>query len=262
MKNDHQRAKRGECEGWTYSSTRSNTRFLYSVDESGLHGTGMALTLTLRDCPPSHDDWHKMRRAFMKRLERGGLIRSHWLTEWQRRGVPHLHMAIWMDCPSDQFGFYKQRIIGAWLDIAREYFPSRRSQHLAPIVDSVGWFKYLSKHASRGLHHYQRSPEGIPQGWKKTGRMWGHTGDWSIREPVAFDLDSQAWAAFRRIVRGYRKADARASHSPSRIRSARRMLRCTDPRLSAVRGVSEWMEEGTQMQILDHLRASGYSVTC
>lgn len=262
MKNDHTRAKRGDCEGWTYSSTRSNTRFLYSIEESGLTGTGFALTLTLKHCPETHDDWHKMRRAFIKRIERLGLVRSHWLTEWQRRGVPHLHAAIWLDCSPDEFGVYKKLIMGAWLAVAGKYEPSSRSQHVAPIADAVGWFKYLSKHASRGLHHYQRSPDGIPDGWRKTGRMWGHTGDWPIRESVSFELDNQAWAAFRRIVRGYRVANARASQSRARIKSARRMLKCSDRRQSEVRGVSEWIEESTQMQIFAHLAAEGFSVSC
>jgi hypothetical protein len=260
--NNHKRAKRGECEGWTYSSIRSNTRFLYSVDESGLSGTGFALTLTLKDCPPSHEVWHTMRTNLLKRLRRLGLVRSHWLTEWQRRGVPHLHAAIWLDCDPSDFGRYKAVIMGAWLDISAPYRSITRSQNIVPIRDSVGWFKYLSKHASRGLHHYQRSSDSIPEGWKKTGRMWGYTGDWSVREPVAFNLDNSAWAAFRRIVRGYRTADARASGNASRIHSARHMLTCHDKNLSTVRGISEWMEEGTQLQIMAHLRAQGYAVSC
>ena len=43
--NTHKRALRGKVEGWSPSSTRSNTRFLYSVDESRLNGLGMALSL-------------------------------------------------------------------------------------------------------------------------------------------------------------------------------------------------------------------------
>ena len=96
-KNTHERSIRGDVEGWTASSTRSNTRFLYSVEHEKLYGIGFALSLTIRDCPESHDQWHKIRRAFLMRLSRMGLIRCHWLTEWQRRGCPHLHAAVWFE---------------------------------------------------------------------------------------------------------------------------------------------------------------------
>ena len=88
MRNDHQRAKRDDVTGWSDKTARSNTRFLQSVSLDGLSGHGFAFTLTLRDCPESHDDWHKIRKAFTMRLQRSGMIRLHWVTEWQRRGVP------------------------------------------------------------------------------------------------------------------------------------------------------------------------------
>ena len=44
-RNDHMRAKREAVEGWSDSSTRRNTRFLYSVDERHLTGFGFALIL-------------------------------------------------------------------------------------------------------------------------------------------------------------------------------------------------------------------------
>lgn len=251
--NNHSRSKRGECEGWSYSSTRSNTRFLYSVDESGLTGAGLALTLTLRDCPDSHDDWHKLRLAFFHRMRRLGLIRAHWLTEWQKRGVPHLHCALWLP----ELG---KSIISHWLDLAGVYGAVLHGQHNELIRDSVGWFKYLSKHASRGLHHYQRSPEGIPKGWRKTGRMWGVLGEWPTREAIRLELDDAGFYTFRRIVRNYRIADARASGSWRRVSQARRMLNCNEPKRAAVRGISEWIELETQLQIVTHLAAMGHQV--
>ena len=45
-RNTHVRAKRDTVEGWSDSSTRRNTRFLYSVDERKLTGHGFALSLT------------------------------------------------------------------------------------------------------------------------------------------------------------------------------------------------------------------------
>jgi hypothetical protein len=91
--------RRGDVQGWSKNATRSNTRFLYSVDETKLTGHGCAVTLTIRDCPPSAQDWKRLREALFVRLRRMGLVRAHWLTEWQRRGVPHLHGALWFDQP-------------------------------------------------------------------------------------------------------------------------------------------------------------------
>lgn len=284
--NNHLRSKRGECEGWTHSSTRSNTRFLYSVEEPNLTGQGFAITLTLRDCPESHDDWHKLRRAYFERLRRMGLIRAHWLTEWQRRGVPHLHCAIWLPEPETRteslvgdyrgydsritrYGVYELwrlqvDLVGHWLSLAGSRGALPRSQTVEPIYDSVGWFKYLSKHAARGLSHYQRSPENIPEGWRKTGRMWGHLREWPTREPIRLELDKPGFYAYRRIVRNYRVADARADGQASgkwrRFVQARRMLHCNDPKLSAVRGISEWIELEVNLQITGHLAAMGHQV--
>lgn len=275
--NSHDRAKRGVVGGWSNSSTRSNTRFLYSVEEQHLTGVGFALSLTLLDCPPTHDDWQATRRAFFKRLQRNGLIRAHWLTEWQRRGVPHLHSAVWLPDPSESlqplqrgiaFLDLQEFILRSWLAVASDYRAGRRAQHIEGITDSVGWFKYLSKHAVRGVGHYQRSAENIPEGWKRTGRMWGYLGSWPLREAMKLEVSRSAYYAFRRLVRGLRVADARkpvrrakdVRTRRKRIRSARRMLRCPDRMRSEVRGVSEWIELDAQLTLIAHLAAMGHEV--
>jgi|SRR5690554_5591039 len=265
-KNDHMRAKRGNVGGWSYSSIRSNTRFLYSVEEQHLTGVGVALTLTVRDCPDSHEDWHRTRRAFVERLRRMGMIRMHWVTEWQRRGVPHLHCAVWFET--------RDHVADAllhWIDVAGRYGASLRGQHAAWITDAVGWFQYLSKHASRGLNHYQRSPEGIPKGWRKTGRMWGYLGEWPRRPPMALKLTTEGFYVFRRLVRGYRVADARrairdadtpqkARIARRRLSQARRMLQDSDRSLASVRGVSEWIEVDDQLKMVAVVASLGYPV--
>jgi len=254
--NGHARAKRGAVGGWSSSSTRSNLRFLYSVDESGLTGCGLGATFTVRRCPPDHEAWNGVRRAFLMRLRRAGLIRGHWVTEWQRRGVPHLHGAFWFD------GLPSAPLVFDWLECASEYAPAMPAQRITLIRDSVGWFKYLSKHAARGVNHYQRSPENIPRAWHKTGRMWGHVGQWPTVEPVREGLSMAEWFRWRRVVRSYRLADARealqASQDSTRARSLRRrvsaarsVLRCPERLLSPVRGVSEWMPIAVQTRILD-----------
>lgn len=260
--NSHPRAKRDVVEGWSDSSTRRNTRFLYSVDERKLTGHGFALSLTVRDCPPDHDDWHRIRRAFFDRLRRMDMVRGHWLTEWQRRGVPHMHAAIWLspDAIEKHRGALAD-IPQHWVDVAGPYGASRRGQHVVEIEDSVGWFQYLSKHAVRGVKHYQRSPEGIPDGWKKTGRMWGHVGGWPTVEPVRYLLDNAGFWAFRRMVQRWRFADARASRDLGRIRAARRMLQSTDRPSGSCRGVSEWIGMDMTAAFVACLAARGFPVT-
>lgn len=286
--NTHPRAIRGEVGGWSDRSTRSNQRFLYSVDERELSGEGWALSLTVRDCPPDHAAWHKLRRAFSKRLERMGMIRMHWLTEWQRRGCPHLHAAIWF--PDGEGIGARDGILYHWVTLARVFGAKPQAQHIKPIHDDIGWFQYLSKHAVRGLKHYQRSAESIPEGWQKTGRMWGRWGDWPTVEGIRLSMAMPGFHAFRRIVRAWRKADARAAVTGStswkdergqrfaffddqhrlrhlrrsgvlrRLQSARGMLRCTDPKLSAVRGVSEWLPIDITLDMLGQLHRLGFEV--
>lgn len=263
MKNDHLRAPRGEVHGWSDGAVRRNTEFLMSVIETRLTGAGVALTLTLRDCPPTAQDWHKLRRAWEMRMRRAGMIRLHWVTEWQRRGVPHLHCALWWpdsyDCITP---------LEAWVEVAEAYGASRRGQHARIIDGPKGWFQYLAKHAARGVKHYQRTADNIPEGWKKrTGRVWGKVGEWPIQEAVKVNLQDQhgdgGWFAFRRLIRSWRKADARAAHPDVRrwrIRSARQMLKCTDPARSRVIGFMEWIPFEVQMAMLGNLGERGYQV--
>ena len=107
MTNTHKRAKRDVVTGWSAGATRRNLQFLYSIDERDLDGEGFAVTLTLRDCPPTAEDWQYLVKQFFMYLKRilsyasaalGGdftLLRYHYVTEWQRRGVPHLHATIY-----------------------------------------------------------------------------------------------------------------------------------------------------------------------
>lgn len=256
MKNDHQRAKRGAVEGWSEGATRRNTAFLRSIREDRLTGAGLAFTLTLRDCPPSADAWHAIRTAWEKRMRRAGMIRLHWVTEWQRRGVPHLHGAIWW--PD---AYHVRRIVDAWVAVAEPYGAGIKGQQVRVIDGPVGWFQYLSKHASRGVKHYQRSAENLPAGWqKRTGRVWGKSGDWPLMEPVVYRLDHAGFWAFRRLVRGWRVADARASGDAYRLATARSMLTCHDQATSAVRGVSEWVPGDVQDLMVLSVAARGFEV--
>lgn len=280
--NNHDRAKRGQVTGWSMSATRRNIAFLRSVNEDQLTGHGYGLTLTLQRCPPTPADWHSLRDLFIRRLRRSGLIRFHWVTEWQRRGVPHLHGAFWFEEKIP-----KPDIIRHWLQLSAEYGARSDAQHVAKIDDAIGWFKYLSKHAARGISHYQRSSENVPIQWdSKTGRVWGQGGEWSTREKSQIRLDDSGYYRLRRMIRNWRIADARQfssvgpflhknpiarlfpenvqirlSGASRRLSMARRMLKCNQKNLSDVRGVSEWIPDDVVLSALGWLSESGSEVS-
>lgn len=278
----HQRAKRQEIKGWSSGAVRRNLKFLYSIDERGLTGEGWAFTLTVRRCPPTHEDWHRAIENYLYKLQRLlGTIRVHWVTEWQRRGVPHLHGAIWFPDEVAQVWNLQNVIQQVWLPYGAPFGAGPQGQMAKPIDGVLGWFQYVSKHAARGVRHYQRASENIPQGWQKTGRMWGKGGDWPTREPVKLEVDNRGYHVLRRWVRGWRVADARYAHVKAchtvarrddrralkgvvdarrRILSARHALRCSDPLLSAVRGVSEWIGEDLLLRMIERLALDGYPV--
>lgn len=271
---------RGEVRGWSVDAVRRHKKWLYSINEPALLGLGFALTLTVRDCPPSADDWKRIREAFMFRMKRLGMVRAHWVTEWQRRLVPHMHMAIYFD-PDDSEERRRQIIEGvyvAWLSVAADFRPGWRSQTVDALDNVGGWLAYLSKHAARGVAHYQR--RGAPAGWSKTGRLWGHVGEWPVLAPMRFDMARDAGHRYRRMVRSWRIADAREAllrqqrnpvrdpkEQESRLRAARkriavarRMLACHDPKLSPVRGVSEFAGESVTLALVALLSDQGHMI--
>ena len=260
MRNDHDRAKRQNCKGWSPKTARSNTAFLRSVVLDDLNGIGFAFTLTLKNCPETHADWHKLRRSMELRLRRMGMLRIHWVTEWQRRGVPHLHGVVYFPESIENGHRIPSAIIDHWLSAGLKYSCRPQSQNVKPITDSLGWLKYLAKHASRGAHHYQRASENIPKGWENTGRMWGKVGTWPTAEPMKFELTREGNFSYRRVLRNYRISLARNEGNPRSITAARSMLKSNTRNHSEVRGTSAWVPEGVSLSILAYLASSGFDV--
>lgn len=242
--------KRGNVNGWSASSVRRHIRWLWSVDVPALTGDGFGVTLTVRDTPADHGDWKKLREAFLQRLREAGCTRWHWVTEWQRRGTPHMHMAIYVpsgwlppgspttDSAPTRAALIEAWFINTWCEVATDHQPGRAAQVVKPITGPEGWLRYLAKHSARGVRHYQRV--GTPPGWTGTGRLWGHGGDWPTVEPVAGILDQEAYWRTRRLIRAWAIAQARSKGQWKRVAYLRRMLKNGDPALSAVRGSSEW----------------------
>jgi hypothetical protein len=250
----HERAKRGDVVGWTRAAVRRQTLWLYSVEIDGLTGTGFALTLTLGNVLPTSEEWTRLRRAWVKRVEYLGAIRVHWLVEWQKRQFPHLHAAVYF--PEGTSAGMGPRLVAAWLDLAGWTGAQLGGQDCKRIDGPLGWLKYLSKHAARGVEHYQR--QGHPVGWEKTGRLWGHGGDWPTPLPIEATITNPEFYRLRRLVRSRRVADARAAalrwddpkHRWARLVFARRMLKCSDPQASRYRGVSDWIDQAVWLRLL------------
>lgn len=262
--------------GWSESSTRANTHFLYSVDTDSLNGIGYAFTFTLRDLPPTPNDWYQVRKKFIQRCKRMGLIRYHWVTEWQRRGVPHLHGCLYF--PSELHINDIRKIISAWCKSASDYVASYKAQDIKKIDSAVGWLQYLAKHGSRSKFHYQRSSK--PSEWESSGRVWGKGGEWPVRL-TEHATDNRRIYKLRRLIKRWRIADARKPQpftlgdytyypdnpaywsmfpsgckNPRRIRQARRCLKSNDVKVSAVRGMSEWIPEKLAFQMIGFVESN------
>ncbi len=227
---------RGLVTGWSSAAVRRHKRWLYSVEASGLDGLGDGVTLTLRDTPATVEDWQRLLQSLLVAVRRLGAVRWHWVVEWQRRGTPHLHMAVYAAPGAPALG---RQVVLAWLRLTERYGSLPAGQRVTPITGPVGWLKYLSKHASRGVAHYQR--QGRPAGWSKTGRLWGYGGSWPVVDPLDMVMTTGEMHRVRRMVRGYVIADARRRGDWRSVAYLRRMLKCPERSLSTVRGISEWV---------------------
>lgn len=251
--------KRSKITGWSANASARHRKWLQSVDGSQLDGFGYAVTLTVRDDPPSAEAFHADRRAWEKRVKRMGCIRSHWVVEWQKRGTPHLHMAVYFD--HELTAAERRAIVFGWCEIAQEFGAQPQSQTFEVISDARGWAKYCAKHSARTASHYQRNGSG-PAHWESTGRLWGHSGEWPTSVD-GFGIDWEGFHQLRRLARSWRVANAKAEKDPQRrvqrVRQARHMLR-RGKRSSAVWGANEWIPGEVLDRMLDWLASEGYRV--
>jgi len=251
---------RGNVTGWSPGAARRNTNFLRSVDETALSGEGCALTLTVAKCPDSPDTWRRLTESWIKRQTRSSyqLIRLHWVMEFQRRGVPHLHCAAWYDSKADDpkqvNGQARTKAVIDWLQLAEPICGAGiKAQYAREIDGAVGWFQYMAKHCSRSHKHYQRQRAQIPASWASCPRVWGHRGDWVTHDPLKVEINHRTFHALRRAVRNMRIAECRSADKVDyrQLSYLRRILKCNEPDKSAVRPVSEWMSINQQSQLLE-----------
>lgn len=262
---------RGNTRGLTPSAARRCKKFLMSIDPGKLTGHAFTYTFTLPRCPETSDEWGRLKKALFRKFKEMGCHRHHHVTEWTRRGVPHLHGFIFFHdhrtkyLPAFRRTFHGIRttpreVVNVWLEITKKYGTLDVAQHVQDCNNDISarWFQYLSKHSSRSARHYQRDAEKVPKGWKSTGSMWGKSGsDWPIIQDE-YEIPEQVFHRLRRIVRAHARSraitDLRNAQWASEERRElltrqamgtlqylRSQKKITNPKQSAVRPISEWV---------------------
>ena len=249
--------------GWSIQASRRNRQFLQSIELARVQGTGVFLTLTLRDLPPTSADWTRLVSAFLKRMRRTGIARYHWVVEFQRRGVPHLHVvAYWEQSPSEILGHDP---VGHWLAVAEPFGADPKGQEMRWCDQRVELLAYMAKHSARTADHYQRARMALPVGWHSVGRLWGASsaGSWPT-STLTFDFNDTAFYRLRRLYRGYvrskastRLAIAQGTGDGRQVEKAvlgmvhaRRLLKCNDRLHSRIRPLGTWMPESVAAQMV------------
>ena len=197
---------RGLSAGWSSAAVKNLRAFLRSVLISKLDGVAYEFTATFRDCPATPAAMHKVRRAFLKRLQRRSLLRYVWVCEFQKRGVPHFHFILYF---KDERS--KKELLEAWLFVASDYKVEAVGLSCKKVHNLRGYYKYLAKHTARGIKHYQRQRKHMPKEWRgRCPKVWGYS--LALSWPVGENIDIEylpLFARFRRAVRSQELARVR-----------------------------------------------------
>lgn len=278
--------------GWTKHAALRNRAFLWSVVPEQLSGFGYSITHTVLhcDCP---NLWQKWVSAYLDNLrKRWPLTRYHLVVEWQKRGMPHLHAAVWfhgldadrqtcssaghltgsgpngtiiegVDIP------LPEQLIRLWMKVAAAGEPARVSQDVKTITtdDAGHWLQYLAKHAVRGVSNYQRSSENVPALWKgETGRVWRKGGDWPTENRVeVHGLTKDDEYQYRRVFCRYLASlpasmRVKQSDKVSVQRYWKSWRKCSDTARSHLRAPSSFISIETQVRIIKSINPAAYFV--
>lgn len=288
-----QAPERSNTNGWTANVARRNEQTLQQIDFDAIDGEAAFVTLTMpkqQMADVSSEQFHKWLNAWLVYIRRRGMRHYYWILEFQASGNPHLHVIVWL---SDwRTGGAKRGYVHHRWDVVEQYralaYWAKRlnadgvaakvdAQNFqmvelgqSPTVDGVTLesatperlLMYLAKHAARGVAHYQRQIENMPDDWQfRSGRVWGHDRGLPLREQEDFETDYPTFWTFRRLVRRWVCANASKMTDDDKQRrsivSARRMLRCSRPDVSPYRGVSAWLPASVASQLLDAAEAMG-----
>lgn len=265
--------ERTATKGWTPNVARRNEQRLQQVDFDAIDGVPAFVTLTMPSQQMSDVSaamFHGWLKSWLRYMKRHGLGHYYWILEFQASGNPHLHVLVWLDRDWDALEQY--HALRSWVNMLNKSGVGARLQgQIWESIDVGGVITvdgkpvpahpervlmYLAKHAARGVVHYQRQIENMPDDWQyRSGRVWGHDRGLPLREQEDFETDYPTFWTFRRLVRRWRLAEARGIKDADRRRAAivqaRGSLKCGRPDISPYRGVSAWLPAFVASQLLD-----------
>lgn len=271
--------ERTETKGWTRNVARRNEQRLQQIDFAHVDGVPAFVTLTMPSkqmADVSAAMFHAWLKRWLQFMKRHGMLHYYWILEFQATGNPHLHVLVWLDHTSEPLEQYKA--LRSWVNMLNKSGVGARQQ--AQIWESIDVggeltvdgetvpahpervLMYLAKHAARGVAHYQRQLSNMPADWQhRSGRVWGHDRGLPLRDAESVEVDYPTFWRYRRLVRSWRLAEARAVEDPRRravaISAARGMLRWSDPSEAPYRGISAWIPADVSRRLLDAAEKGG-----
>lgn len=258
---------------------RRNEQRLQQIDFDAVEGFPAFVTLTMPSGQMSDVSaamFHGWLKRWLQFMKRHGLVHYYWILEFQASGNPHLHVLVWLDHEPDALETFKA--LKSWVGILNKSGVGARLQgQIWESIDVGGTITvdgervpahpervlmYLAKHAARGVAHYQRQIANMPEDWQyRSGRVWGHDRGLPLCAQQEVECDYLTFHRFRRLVRRWRLAEARAIKDRDRRRQAivqaRGSLKCGRPDISPYRGVSAWIPSDVASQLLDAAEAMG-----
>lgn len=265
--------ERTATKGWTPNVARRNEQRLQQVDFEAIDGVPAFVTLTMPSgqmSDVSAADFHGWLKSWLRYMKRHGLTHYYWILEFQASGNPHLHVLVWLDHEPEPLETFKA--LRSWVGILNKSGVGARLQGQIWEPIDVGAeitvdgetvpahpervLMYLAKHAARGVAHYQRQIENMPDDWQyRSGRVWGHDRGLPLCAQEDVETDYPTFHRFRRLVRRWRLAEARSIKDADRRRAAivqaRGSLKCGRPDVSPYRGVSAWIPSDVASALLD-----------
>lgn len=265
--------ERTATKGWTANVARRNEQSLQQIDFDAIDGVPAFVTLTMPSQQMGEVSaamFHGWLKRWLQFMKRHGLQHYYWILEFQASGNPHLHVLVWLDREWEPLETFKA--LRSWVGILNKSDVGARIQgQIWESIDVGGTITvdgepvpahpervlmYLAKHAARGVAHYQRQIENMPDDWQyRSGRVWGHDRGLPLRAQQDYECDYATFHCFRRLVRRWRCSEAQGIKDPERRRTAilqaRGMLKCPRPDISPYRGVSAWIPSDVASQLLD-----------
>lgn len=270
--------ERTATRGWTSNVARRNEQRLQQIDFEHVDGVPAFVTLTMPSqqmAEVSAAMFHAWLKRWLQFMRRHGMVHYYWILEFQATGNPHLHVLVWLDHtpePLEQF-----KALRSWVRMLNKSGVGARLQGQVWESIDVGGeltvdgetvpahpervLMYLAKHAARGVAHYQRQLDNMPEDWRhRSGRVWGHDRGLPLREQQDYECAYPTFWAYRRLVRRWRVSEAQRIADPVRRRAAvvqaRACLRCPRPDVSPYRGVSAWVPEAVALELLEAAAAN------